>query len=153
VRRVKFACGAILLLGIPVAVAAAQTSVPTVAVTGAKSSITLTPSGPIAAGPTRFTFSGKGEFDLVTLRPGVTIEQFRRTLSRNQEGALAQIFIEAAAPEPGRSLTVDLRANTTRRERQAGRPCLSWQQPKGGGEHRRRPARDSAGSDQPRDDQ
>jgi hypothetical protein len=113
VRRVKFACGAILLLGIPVAVAAAQTSVPTVAVTGAKSSITLTPSGPIAAGPTRFTFSGKGEFDLVTLRPGVTIEQFRRTLSRNQEGALAQIFIEAAAPEPGRSVTVDLRANTT----------------------------------------
>jgi len=113
VRRVKLACGAILLLGIPVAVAAAQTPVPTVAVTGAKSSITLTPSGPIAAGPTRFTFTGKGEFDLVTLRAGVTVDQFRQTLSSNQEAALAQIFIEAAAPEPGRSVTVDLRENTT----------------------------------------
>jgi hypothetical protein len=70
--------------------------------------------------------SGRGGCSLVYL----TVGQFRRTLSRNQEGALAQIFIEAAAPEPGRSLTVDLRANTTRRERQAGRPCLSWQQPK-----------------------
>jgi hypothetical protein len=85
--------------------------------------------------------SGRGGCSLVYL----TVGQFRRTLSRNQEGALAQIFIEAAAPEPGRSLTVDLRANTTRRERQAGRPCLSWQQPKGGGEHRRRPARHGAG--------
>lgn len=112
-RRVKFVCGVILLIGIPVAVAVAQSPVPTVAVAGAKGSIALTPSGPIAAGPTRFNFTGKGEFDLVTLRAGVTLDQFRRTLSSNQEAALAQIFIEAAAPEPGRSVTVDLRENTT----------------------------------------
>lgn len=112
-RRVKLACGAVLLLGIPVAVAAAQNSVPTVAVTGGKSSITLTPSGPISAGPTRFTYSGKGEFDLVTLRAGVTVDQLRRTLSRDQEAALALVFIEAVAPEPSRSVTVDLRPNTT----------------------------------------
>lgn len=112
-RRVKLVCGAILLLGIPVAAVPAQTSVPTVAVTGARSGITLTPSDAIAAGPTRFTFSGKGEFDLATLRAGVTVDQLRQTLSRNQEAALGQVFIEAVAPEPGRSVTVDLRANTT----------------------------------------
>jgi hypothetical protein len=113
VRRVKLACVAIVLLGIPMAVAAAQAPVPTVAVRGGKSSIALTPSGPIAAGATRFDFSGKGEFDLATLRAGVTVDQLRRTLRRDQEAALAQVFIEAAAPEPGRSVTVDLRANTT----------------------------------------
>lgn len=112
-RRLKFACGAILLLGIPVTLAAAQTPVPTVAVTASGSSITLTPSGPLAAGPTRFTLTGKGEFDLVTLRAGVTVDQLRQTLSRSQDAALALVFIEATAPEPGREVTVDLRANTT----------------------------------------
>jgi hypothetical protein len=113
VRRLKLACGAILLLGIPVTLAAAQTPVPTVAVTASGSSIALTPSGPLAAGPTRFTFTGKGEFDLVTLRAGVTVDQLRQTLSRSQEAALDLVFIEASAPEPGHEVTVDLRPNTT----------------------------------------
>jgi hypothetical protein len=113
VRRLKLACGAILLLGISVTVAAAQAPVPTVAVTASGSSITLTPSGALAAGPTRFTFAGKGEFDLVTLRAGVTVDQLRQTLSRSQDAALGLVFIEASAPEPGREVTVDLRPNTT----------------------------------------
>ena len=50
-RRLKLAIGAILLLGIPVSLAGAQAPVPTVAVTASGSSITLTPSGPLAAGP------------------------------------------------------------------------------------------------------
>ena len=110
--RLKLACGALVLLGFSGALATAQTSVPTVAVTGGKSSITLTPSGPIAAGPTRFTYSGKGEFDLVTLRAGVTVDQLRQTLSRSEEAALGLVFLEAVA-EPGRAVTVDLRPNTT----------------------------------------
>jgi hypothetical protein len=112
VRGLKLACGAILLLGVLVALAAAQTPVPTVAVTHARGSITLEASGPIGAGPTRFTYSGRGEFNLATLRPGVTLDQLRATLSRNEEAALGLVFLEANA-EPGRSLTVDLRPDTT----------------------------------------
>jgi hypothetical protein len=113
VRRVKLIIGAVLLLGVPVTLAGAQTSVPTVAVTEANGKITLEPSGPIAGGPTRFTFSGRrGELTLATLRAGVTVDQLRRTLSRNEEAALRQVFIEAAVP-PGPPVTVDLRPNTT----------------------------------------
>jgi hypothetical protein len=112
VRGLKSACGAMLLLGVLVTLAAAQTPVPTVAVTGTFGSITLEPSGPIGAGPTRFTYSGRGEFNLATLRPGVTLDQLRGTLSRNQEAALSLVFLEATV-EPGRSLTVDLRPDTT----------------------------------------
>jgi hypothetical protein len=112
VLGLKLACGAILLLGVLVTLAAAQTPVPTVTVTGARGSITLEPSGPIGAGPTRFTYTGRGEFNLATLRPGVTLDQLRRTLSRGDEAALSLVFLEATA-EPGRSLTVDLRPDTT----------------------------------------
>ena len=111
-RKLKLAFAAILLLGVPVTLAAAQTSVPTVAVTAAGGSITLEPSGPIAAGPTRFTFNGRGELALATLRAGVTVDQLRETLSRNEEAALRQVFVEAAVP-PSRPVTVNLRPNTT----------------------------------------
>jgi hypothetical protein len=113
VRRLKLAIGAILLLGIPVTLAAAQAPVPTVAVTANGSSITLTPSGTLAAGPTRFNFTGKGEFVLATLRAGVTADQLRQALSRSPDAALALVFLEASAPEPGREVTVDLRPSTT----------------------------------------
>jgi hypothetical protein len=112
VRKLRLALGAILLLGVPVALAGAQTSVPTVAVTAAGGNVTLEPSGPIAAGPTRFTFSGRGELSLATLRAGVSVDQLRQTLSRNEEAALGQVFLEAAVP-PGGAVTVDLRPNTT----------------------------------------
>jgi hypothetical protein len=112
VRKLRLAFGAILLLGVPVTLAAAQSSVPTVAVTAANGNITLEPSGPIAGGPTRFTFSGRGELDLATLRAGVTVDQLRQTLSRNEEAALRQVFLEATVL-PDRPVTVDLRPNTT----------------------------------------
>jgi hypothetical protein len=112
VRKLTLALGAILLLGVSVALAAAQTSVPTVAVTAAGGNITLEPSGPIAAGPTRFTFNGREELTLATLRAGVTVDQLRQTLSRNPEAAFRQVFIEAAVL-PSRPVTVDLRPNTT----------------------------------------
>jgi hypothetical protein len=112
VRKLTLALGAALLLAVSVTLAAAQTSVPTVAVTAAGGNITLEPSGPIAAGPTRFTFNGRGELTLATLRAGVTVDQLRQTLSRNEEAALRQVFIEAAVPA-SRAVTVDLRPNTT----------------------------------------
>ncbi len=111
-RKIRLALGAILLLGIPAALAGAQTSVPTVAVTAAGGNVTLEPSGPIAAGPTRFTFTGRGELTLATLRAGVSVDQARQTLSRNDAAALSQIFIEASVL-PSRAVTVDLRPNTT----------------------------------------
>jgi hypothetical protein len=112
VRKLRLALGAMLLLGVPVALAGAQTSVPTVAVTASGGNITLAPSGPIAAGPTRFTFDGRGELSLATLRAGVSVDQLRQTLSRNEEAALGQVFLEAAVPTD-RAVTVDLRPNTT----------------------------------------
>jgi hypothetical protein len=112
VRKLALALLAILLLGVSVTLAAAQTSVPTVAVTAAGGNITLEPSGPIAGGPTRFTFSGRGDLALATLRAGVSVDQLRQTLSSNPDAALRQVFIEAAVL-PGRPVTVDLRPNTT----------------------------------------
>jgi hypothetical protein len=112
VRKLRLALGAILLLGVPVALAGAQTSVPTVAVTATGGNVTLEPSGPIAAGPTRFTFNGRGELSLATLRAGVSVDQLRQTLSRNEDAALGQVFLEAAVL-PGQPVTVDLRPNTT----------------------------------------
>jgi len=44
VRRLPLALGAILLVGVPVTLAGAQTSVPTVAVTAANGNIMLEPS-------------------------------------------------------------------------------------------------------------
>jgi hypothetical protein len=112
VRKFRLALGAILLLGVPAALAGAQTSVPTVAVTASGGNIRLEPSGPIAGGPTRFTYEGRGELNLATLRAGVTVDQLRRTLSRNEDAALRLVFLEAAVP-PNRPATVDLRPNTT----------------------------------------
>jgi hypothetical protein len=113
VRRVKLIIGALLLLGVPVTLAAAQSSVPTVAVSASGGNVVLEPSGPIEAGPTRFTFDGRGEFTLATLRAGVTVDQLRESLSRPREvTALGQVFLEAAVV-PGRPVTVELRPNTT----------------------------------------
>jgi hypothetical protein len=112
VRKLWLALGAILLVGVPVALAGAQTSVPTVAVTAAGGNVTLEPSGPIAAGPTRFTYSGRGELSLATLRAGVSVDQLRRTLPGNDPAPLRQIFLEASV-QPGGAVTVDLRPNTT----------------------------------------
>lgn len=119
-RSARLACGAALLLAIVVAaVAAAQTSVPGVAVSVSKSAVTVTPAAPIAPGPTRFTFtrSGNGEVEgfLATLRAGVTVDELRQKLS--SESSLGLVFLEASVSlndqAPTRSLTVDLRPDVT----------------------------------------
>jgi hypothetical protein len=112
VRRLKLAIGAVLLLGACVGLAQAQTSVPSVTVTAANGNITLSPAGPIGGGPTRFTYDGPGELTLATLRAGVSVDQLRATLARNDEAALNLVFLEAAVPD-GRSVSVTLRPNTT----------------------------------------
>jgi hypothetical protein len=113
VRRLKLVIGAVLLLGVPVTLAAAQSSVPTVAVSASGSNVVLDSSGPIGAGPTRFTFEGRGEFNLATLRAGVTLDELRQSLSDPRSvRALGQVFLEATTV-PGKAVTVDLRPNTT----------------------------------------
>jgi hypothetical protein len=113
VRRVKLIIGAILLLGVPVTLAAAQSSVPTVAVSTSGGNVVLDPSGPIGAGPTRFTNDARGEFNLATLRAGVSVDELRRSLANpNSVKALGQVFLEATAA-PGKAVSVDLRPNTT----------------------------------------
>ena len=112
-RKVKLIIGAVLLLGVPVTLAAAQSSVPTVAVSVSGSNVVLDPSGPIGAGPTRFTFEGRGEFNLATLRAGVSVDELRRSLSNPRSvKALGQIFLEGTVAS-GKTVTVDLRPNTT----------------------------------------
>jgi len=113
VRRVKLIIGAVLLLAVPVTLAAAQSSVPTLSVRASGPNVVLEPSGPIGAGPTRFTFEGQGEFNLATLRAGVTLDQLRKSLSNPASvKALGQVFLEATAAS-GKAVTVDLRPNTT----------------------------------------
>ena len=111
--ELKLIIGAVLLLGVPVTLAAAQSSVPTVAVSVSGSNVVLDPSGPIGAGPTRFTNDARAEFNLATLRAGVTIDELRQSLSNPRSvKALGQVFLEATVA-PGKSVTVDLRPNTT----------------------------------------
>jgi hypothetical protein len=113
VRRLPLIVGAIVIVAVPVTLATAQTSVPTVAVSVSGGNVVLEPAGPIGAGPTRFTFDGRGELTLATLRAGVSVDELRQSLARPQEvTALGQVFLEAAVP-PGRPVTVDLRPNTT----------------------------------------
>jgi hypothetical protein len=99
---------------VPVTLATAQSSVPTVAVSVSGSNVVLGSSGPIGGGPTRFTFDGRGgELNLATLRAGVSVDELRQSLSDpSSVEALGQVFLEAAAA-PGKAVTVDLRPNTT----------------------------------------
>ena len=111
--RLKLALGAVLLLAVPVTLASAQGSAPTVAVTLSQGSLTFAPAAPTAGGPTRFTYSGRGELNLATLRAGVSVDELRQALqSRDQEEALRLVFLEATVL-PGAAATVDLRPNTT----------------------------------------
>jgi hypothetical protein len=114
VLRIKLIIGAVLLLGVSVTLAAAQSSVPTVTVSVSGSNVVLDPSGPIGAGATRFTFDGQGDFNVATLRAGVSVDQLRRSLSNPRSvKSLGLVFIEAAVAAGRGPVTVDLRPNTT----------------------------------------
>jgi hypothetical protein len=112
----RLAVAVAVLVGVLATAATAQAPVPTVQVTAGAGSISVTPAGPIAAGPTRFEFSrsGRGQIEayLATLRAGVSVDELRGTLQGNSDAALGLVFLEAGAAPP-RSLTVDLRPNTT----------------------------------------
>jgi hypothetical protein len=120
-RLLKLGSAVVLALGGLAVVAPAQTSVPTVAVTVSRSAVTVNPAGPIAAGPTRFTFTSSGEAelnaDLVTLRAGVTADQVRRVASRNPTRALSLVFLEGGVAlgrdAASDTLTVKLRPDAT----------------------------------------
>src|SRR5687768_8386970 len=116
-RTVKVTCGALALLAVVAAVAAAQTPVPTVAVSASTSAVTVQPAGPIAPGTTRFEFTKSGGGALTayvaTLRAGVSPEQLQQVLGREDDAALGLVFLEAAAPLPTpgatRAVTFDVR--------------------------------------------
>jgi hypothetical protein len=116
-RSVRMACGALLLVGVFAAVAAAQGSPPTVAVTAGKGTVAVQPPGPLAAGPTRFEFTRSGNADvsvyLVTLRAGVSVEELQKVIK--SDASLGLVFLEGSASlsaaEPKRAVTVNLRAN------------------------------------------
>jgi hypothetical protein len=113
---IRLGAAVAVLVGVLATAGTAQAPVPTVAVTVAPGSISVTPSAPVAAGPTRFEFSRTGRRDveayLATLRAGVSVEELRRTLRSSSEAALGLVFLEAGAAPP-HTLTVDLRPNTT----------------------------------------
>jgi hypothetical protein len=71
----------------------AQGPPPTVTVTAAGTTLTVSPGGPLAAGQTRFEFvrSGEGEpeISIGALRPGVTVEQFTAALRTDRSGSSA----------------------------------------------------------------
>lgn len=115
-RFMRWGVAVVVLVGVLATAATAQAPVPTVAVAASPGGITVTPTGSIAAGPTRFEFSrtGRGDIEayLATLRPGVTVDELSRALSSSPDAALALVFLEAGAAPP-RAVTVDLRPNIT----------------------------------------
>jgi hypothetical protein len=121
VPKLKVLFATVAVLALCAAFATAQTSVPTVGVSAAPSSVALTPSGSIAPGPTRFRVTRTGrrdvEFTLVTLRAGVSVSDLRATLARSQDAALSLVFVEAdmslSGPTTTKSVTLSLRANVT----------------------------------------
>jgi hypothetical protein len=116
---VRLAVAVGVLVGVLTTAATAQAPVPTVQVTAGAGSISVTPAGPIAAGPTRFEFSQSGrrpvEAFLATLRAGVSVDELRQALAGGGEEALGLVFLEAGAvpSDPPRAVTVTLRPDVT----------------------------------------
>ena len=69
-------------------------------VTAGGSTLTVTPAGPLAAGPTRVEFvrtSGEPSLSLAALRPGVTVEAFTAALRKGDNEAIELLYIDAGA--------------------------------------------------------
>ncbi len=120
-RAVRLVLVTAVLAGVvgAAAIATAQPGVPTVTVTAGGGSISVSPPGEIAAGPTRFTFRSRGrgqsEAFLLTLRAGVSEAELRRALRSGPEAAFGLAFLEAGGTpsSPPSELTVDLRPGIT----------------------------------------
>jgi hypothetical protein len=81
-------------------IVSAQGTTPTLTVTAGGSTLTVTPAGPLAAGPTRIEFvraSGKPSLSIAALRPGVTVEAFTAALRTSDDRALEMIYLDAGA--------------------------------------------------------
>jgi hypothetical protein len=109
----------VLCLG-AAALVSAQTPPPTLTVTAGGSSLTVTPAGPLAAGPTRIEFvrtSGEPSLSIAALRPGVTVEAFTAALRRSDDEAIEMLYIDGGADlnadEPRSISTVSLRPGLT----------------------------------------
>jgi hypothetical protein len=100
----------------------AQQPPPTVTVTASDTTLMVSATGPLAAGPTRFEIvkAGDEELEIViaALRPGVTRPQFTAALQGGDpEAAIELVHVDGGAGlAPGdqrRAVTLDLRPNST----------------------------------------
>jgi hypothetical protein len=98
----------------------AQQRAPTVTITASETSVNVSVTGQLAAGPTRFEVVKTGgdelEVSIGSLRPGVTREQFTAALrGRNPEAALELVYVDGGATvfrgERRRVVTFKLRPN------------------------------------------
>jgi hypothetical protein len=102
------------------ALVSAQGTPPTITVTAGGGSLTVTPAGTLASGPTRIQFvrtAGEPSISVGALRAGVTPEAFTAALRRSDDEALDLIQIDAGADlnadEPRFTSTPTLRAGST----------------------------------------
>ena len=102
------------------ALVSAQATPPTITVTAGGSTLTVTPAGTLAAGPTRIEFvrtAGEPSLSIGALKPGVTVEAFTAALRRSDDEALGMIDIDAGADlnadEPRWTSTASLQAGST----------------------------------------
>jgi hypothetical protein len=112
--------GAIALCLGAAALVSAQGTPPTITVTAGGNSLTVTPAGTVASGPTRIEFvrtAGWPSLSVGALRAGVTVEAFTAALRRSDNEALDLIQIDAGADldadQPRWTSTVSLRAGST----------------------------------------
>lgn len=102
------------------ALVSAQTTPPTITVTAGGSTLTVTPAGTLASGPTRIEFvrtAGEPSLSIGALKAGVTVEAFTAALRRSDDEALGMIDIGAGADlnadEPRWTSTASLQAGST----------------------------------------
>ena len=115
--------GTLVAVGaVTAAIAVAQQSIPTVAVTASPTAVTLT-SASVAAGPTRFEVTRQGNKDLSVyfflLLPGTSVEDFRASIARDDrtggEATLGLVSIQGSvsipASESSRGFSFTLKPN------------------------------------------
>jgi hypothetical protein len=101
--------------------AGAQAPPPTVTVTATETGLTVSPAGPLAAGPTRFDFVKAGgpppEIAIAALRSGVTVDAFTAALQTSPDAAIELVHLDGGATlapnEASRAVTFDLRPSST----------------------------------------
>jgi hypothetical protein len=103
------------------AIAAAQAPPPTITVTATESSLTLSSTGPLAAGPTRFAVERPTDEDVEltigALREGVTVAEFTAALRSNPNDAIEMAHLDGGvsiiAGQANRAFTANLRPSST----------------------------------------